>query len=398
MVDTVAEPLRVLCLSPDPTIAAGVAAMFASVPDFPLATRTVGYDEGLHDMREPDLAVVVLEDDPTPGVTVIEGVRRGARSAYVVAVSVDDDPDTIVRAMRAGAHEHLSLPLSQQELFKTCIKVIELRRGRASKDVGHGELWVAYGPKGGVGVTTLVVNLAVALQAAQRDVAVVDLDVYSGDAAFFLDVRPTCTLRHVANSEHLDPVFVRGAMVRHGSGLSILAAPAAGRDEALLGLSAERTTAILELVTGMHELTLVDTPGIPSDATRAALGAADRVLLVTDLTVPALRGCVRTLEWLRGEGVDPASTVDVIVNRHDGRSAGEVSPKEASRTLGLPLRALLPRDDAAAVEAANGGKPLAQVRPGGALERAIAALATPAPAAEPSRSRRRPGFLRLFAS
>ena len=98
------EPLRVLCLSPDPTIAAGVAAMFASVPDFPLATRTVGYDEGLHDMREPDLAVVVLEDDPTPGVTVIEGVRRGARSAYVVAVSVDDDPGRDLGMLRQPGH------------------------------------------------------------------------------------------------------------------------------------------------------------------------------------------------------------------------------------------------------------------------------------------------------
>jgi pilus assembly protein CpaE len=397
MVDTVAEPLRVLCLSPDPTIAAGVAAMFASVPDFPLSTRTVGYDEGLQDLREPDLAVVVLEEDPTPGIGVIEGVRRGARSAYVVAVSLDDDPDTIVRAMRAGAQEHLSLPLSQQELFKTCIKVIERRRGHASSDGRHGELWVAYGPKGGVGVTTLVVNLAVALQAAQRNVALVDLDVYSGDAAFFLDVKPACTLRQVVASEHLDPVFVRGAMVRHASGLSILAAPAAGRDEAPLALSGERTMAILELVTGMHELTLVDTPGIPSDATRAALGAADRVLLVTDLTVPALRGCMRTLEWMRGEGIDPASTVDVIVNRHDGRSAAEVPAKEASRTLGLPLRALLPRDDAAAIGAANAGKPLSEMCPGGLLERAITALAAPgAPPAEAAA--RRSGLLRLFAS
>ena len=393
--DTVAEPLRVLCLSPDPAIGAGVAAMFASVPDVPLATRTAGYDEGLQDLRDPDLAVVVLEDDPTAGIAVIEAVRRSSRTTYVVAVSLDDDAETIVPAMRAGADEHLSLPLSQQELFKTCIKVIELRRGRASGDVRHGELWVAYGPKGGVGVTTLVVNLAVALRAAQRDVAIVDLDVYSGDAAFFLNVKPAYTLRQVASTDHLDPVFLRGAMGRHESGLPILAAPAAGRGEPPLELSAKQTLAILELVTGMHELTLVDTPGIPSEPTRAALGAADRILLVTDLTVPALHGCMRTLDWLRGEGVDPESTVDVIVNRHDSRS-GQVSPKEASRTLGLPLRALLPRDDVAALGAANAGKPLADMKPGGILDRAIAELAMPAPAVAEA-SRRRPSLLRLFS-
>jgi pilus assembly protein CpaE len=392
--DTVAEPLRVLCLSPDSTIAAGVAAMFASLPDFTLATRTVGYEEGLRDLREPDLAVVVLEDDPTAGVAVIEDLRRSSRGTHVIAVSADYDSETIVRAMRAGADEHLSLPLSQQELFKTCIKVVERRRGRASDDGRHGELWVAYGAKGGLGVTTLVVNLAVALQAAQRGVAIVDLDVYSGDAAFFLNVKPAYTLRHVAGVEHLDPVFLRGAMGRHGSGLSILAAPAAGRGEPPLELSAKQTLAILELVTGLHELTLVDTPGIPSESTRAALGAADRVLLVTDLTVPALHGCMRTLDWLRDQGVEPEGTVDVIVNKHDPRSA-EVSAKDASRTLGLPLRALLPRDDVAALGAANAGKPLGEVKPGGVLERAIAGLVAPTlPAADASS--RRPGFLRLF--
>ena len=393
--DTMAEPLRILCLSRDPTIAAGVAAMLASVPDLVLATRTADYADGLQDLREPDLAFVVLEEDPTAGIGLIEEVRRRSPRSHVVAVSLDDEAETIVRAMRAGADEHLSLPLSQQELFKTCIKVIELRRSRPAKDDTHGELWVAYGPKGGVGVTTLVVNLAIALQAAQRDVAIVDLDVHSGDAAFFLDVKPAYTLRQVAGAEHLDPVFVRGAMIRHRSGVPILAAPAAGSAGPPLELSASRTLAILELVTGMHELTLVDTPGILSESTRAALGAADRVLLVTDLTVPALHGCMRTLDWLRGEGVDLESTVDVIVNKHDSRSS-KVTPKEASRTLGLPVRTVLPRDDAAAFEAANAGKPLAEVKPGGILERAIAELAAPN---QPTAAvgQRRPGFLRLFS-
>lgn len=392
--ETVAEPLRIVCLSRDSTIAAGVAAMLASVPDFVLATRTVGYDEGLQDLREPDVAVVVLEDDPTAGIAVIEGVRHSSPSTHVVAVSLDDDAETIVRAMRAGADQHLSLPLSQQELFKTCIKVVEGRRSRPAKDVRHGELWVAYGPKGGVGVTTLVVNLAVALQTTQRDVAIVDLDVYAGDAAFFLDVKPAYTLRQVAGAEHLDPVFLRAAMIRHRSGLPMLAAPATGSGETPLELSAKQTLAILEIVAGMHELTLVDTPGIPSESTRAALGAADRILLVTDLTVPALHGCLRTLDWLRGEGVDPKSTVDVIVNKYEGRSAA-VSTKEASRTLGLPLRAVLPRDDVA-VGAANVGKPLSEVKPGGILERAIAELVTP-PVTVAAEASRRPSFLRLFS-
>lgn len=391
-----AEPLRVLCLSPDPAIAAGVTAMLASLPDFAVASRTAGYDEGLRELREPDLAIVVLEEDPGGGLRVIDAVRRASRGTYIVAVSLEDDAAAIVQTMRAGAAEHLALPLSQQDLFKICIKVAELRRSGGPHEAHGGELWVAYGPKGGVGVTTVVVNLGVALRAAQRDVALVDLDVYAGDAAFFLNVKPTYTLRDVAtNFQRLDSVLLQGAMGRHPSGLLILAAPAAGRGEPPLELSGEQALRILELVTGMHEVTLVDTPGIPSEATRAVLAVADRILLVTDLTVPALRGCVRTIDWLVGEGVETAR-VDLVVNRY-GSGSEEISPTEASRTLNLPVRALLPRDDATALAAANAGRPLAEVREGTALQRAIAGLVdrTPTPA-EPRRPRVG-GLLRLFS-
>jgi pilus assembly protein CpaE len=389
-----AEPLRALCVSPDGSTAAGVAAMLASLPDFVFATRTAGYAEPLAQAQEVDLAIVVLDEDPAAGLGVIESLRRGSRGTHLVAVSPEDDPDTIVRAVRAGADEHLALPLSQHDLFKICIKVAEVRRGTTARDGRGGALWAVYSPKGGVGVTTLVVNLAIALRAAQRDVALVDLDVYAGDTAFFLNVEATYTLRDVVtNYDRLDAVSIRGAMMRHPSGLSILAAPSVGRGEPLLEPTAEQTIGILELVTGMHELTLVNTARIPSEATRAVLTTADRVLLVTDLTVPALRGCVRTIDWLVGEGVDTARAVEVIVNRYNPRST-EVSIADVSRMIQAPVRALLPCDDAAAMSAANAGRPLAEGTP---LHRAIAELVSPGgPPAEASRIRR--GLARLFSS
>ena len=89
------------------------------------------------------------------------------------------------------------------------------------------------------------------------------------------------------------------------------------------------------------------------------------------------------------------STVDVIVNKNDSRGS-KITPKEASRTLGLPLRAVLPRDDGTALGAANAGKPLAEVKPGGIHERAIAELAGPTQP-DAAVGQRRAGFLRLFS-
>jgi pilus assembly protein CpaE len=385
------EPLRVLCVSRDGATAAGVAAMLASLPDFVFATRTAGYGQSLTSAKDLDLAIVVVDDDLAAGLAVVESLGRRKRGMHLVAVSPDDDPETLVRTLRAGADEHLSLPLSQHDLLKVCIKVAESARSSDGRD--GGALWVVYGPKGGVGATTLVVNLAIALRALERNVALVDLDVYAGDAAFFLNVQPTSTLRDVvASYNRLDAVLLQGAMVRHPSGLSILASSGAGGGEPPREPTAEQAIGILELLTAMHELTLVNTAGIPSEATRAALTAADRVLLVTDLTVAALRACARTIDWLAAEGVDAKSGVEVIVNRYNPR-ATEVSLADVSRMMPAPVRALLPCDDVAALSAANAGRPLAD---GTALQRAIAQLVSPGDTpVEPSRIRR--GLVRLFS-
>lgn len=388
------ESLRVLCVSRDGSTAAGVAAMLASLPDFVFATRTAGYTDTVGNARELDLVIVVLDDESQSGFGVIESLRRSARGAHLVAVSADDDRDTIVRTVRAGADEHLVLPLSQHDLLKVCIKVAEACRAATPHEVRGGALWVVHGPKGGVGATTLAVNLAVALRATQHDVALVDLDAYAGDAAFFLNVQPTNTLRDiVTNHERLDALLIQGVITRHPTGLAILAASPPGRGQPPLEPTFDQTIDILELVTGMHELTLVNTPRILSEPTRAVLATADRIFLVTDLTVPALRGCARTIDWLLGEGVDTAGAVEVVVNRYNPRST-EISTADVARMMRAPVRTLLPCDDAAALSAANAGRPLAEGTP---LQRAIAELASPGrPPAEASRLKR--GLARLFSS
>jgi Flp pilus assembly CpaE family ATPase len=116
-------------------------------------------------------------------------------------------------------------------------------------------------------------------------------------------------------------------------------------------------------------------------------------LLVTDLTVPALRSCARTVDWLVGEGIDTAETVEVIVNRYNTRSSAEVSTADVARMMRAPVRASLPCDDAAALTAANAGRPLADDTP---LQRAIAEIVSPGGApAETGRIKR--GLARLFS-
>jgi pilus assembly protein CpaE len=390
-----AESLDVLCLSTEPARWAEVKATLEGLPGFAVNLRVADPGEGVGDLRHVDLVIVMLGTDPSSGLRLIDHVHRSG--AHVLALSHDQNPETLIKAIRAGADEYLAAPASAPELLRVCIKISTLRAYNKPDDAARGEVWVVYGPKGGVGSTTLVANLGVALCAAQRSTALLDLDVYSGDLACFLNLSTSYTLRDViTNFQRLDAMFLRSTMIAHGSGMHLLAAPTPRADQPLLEVSGEQTHAILELLDGMHDVTLVDTPGVPSASTRAALTCADRILLVTELNVSALGSCVRTLDWLRAEGVDVATTVDVVVNKHTGRS-WEIPAAEAARRLGLPIRALLPRDDAAAWTAINNGLPLHDLRATTPLERAIVDLAQRNPSPADTQSKRT-NFLRLFSS
>lgn len=391
------EALHALCLSFDPALSAEVTEVLAHMPGFAVRTREADYQSGLRDLRDPDFVIVILGADATNGLNAIEDVLHAHPATRVLALSRDENPELIIRAMRAGADEFLPLPVTGTALLKVCIKVSETRRCNGRPQASRGEIWVVYGPKGGVGVTTIVTNLAFALRAAQRDTALVDLDVYSGDLALFLNLTPTYSLRDITQGfRRLDSVFLQGTMTRHASGIELLAAPPAGTSGAPLELTSDHVHVILDLLRSLHEVTVVDTAGFPSEATRAAFDVASRILLVTELTIPALRGCIRTLDWLREDGVDVEGRVEVVVNKYTNR-APEVPLADAMRTLKVPMRALLPRDDATALAAVNNGLPLEEVRAGSALGRAIATLAAPANSPLESGGKRR-GLMRLFST
>jgi pilus assembly protein CpaE len=392
------EPLYALCLSTDPAVSSAVVAMLARIPGFAVTARELDYQLGsveLNDVREAHLAIVILAENPSAGLAVIEEVHKSAPATQILAVAADERHETIVRVLQAGADEFLPLPLDPNALLKVCIKVSAIRgAAKPNGSTQHAEVWVVYGGKGGVGATTLAANLGIALQAAGRRTVLLDLDLHCGDLALFLNLNPGYTLRDVANAKRLDSVLLQATMIRHRSGLDLIAAPVALSGEPPLALSSEQTLAVLKLLDASHEVALVDTAAAPLDATRAALTNADRIFLVTELTLPALRASVRALAWLQEEGVDAAP--EVVVNKYANRS-WEVAPAEAAKTLGLPIRALLPRDDAAVYTAVNTGLPLAEVKGGTALQRAIAALIGREEAARPE-SPVLKGFRRLFSA
>jgi pilus assembly protein CpaE len=368
--------LSVLVLGGASRAAAEVRRLLESLPGLALASETTTFDDGVHALRaRPRDAILVVEDgDAARAHAVIEEISRHAPLAEIFALSPDIAPDAVIRARRAGATECLALPLDAALLEKALVKVTAIKRMAEPNATTQGEIWTVVSPKVGVGATTLVANLGIELRTGLgRDVVLVDLDFHCAELALFLNLHPPYSLHDIAlDFKRLDAVFLHGALVRHPSGLCLLAAlpesaPAAS------GMAAEHLRGVLDLLRARYEIVIVDAPPPFSEVTVAALGRSDRVIVPTELTIPCLRAARRTLSMLRDLDVHPKH-LDVVATKYAPHQT-DITLAEVRDTLRFPLSWALPRDDDAACGAVNKGLSLAEVHGASPLRAAIVNVA-----------------------
>src|SRR5262249_7893414 len=158
---------------------------------------------------------------------------------------------------------------------------------------------------GGLGVTTLAVNLAVRLAAlTESEIALVDLDLQRGDVAAFLNLTPLQSLATIAAAHgEMDDVFLRGTLTRHSSRIFVLPAPPQAEDVDAIGPSEiERTVGLLR---PQFRYTVIDTARTITGAILAAFEQSDRIFVLSDLSVPGVRAAQRTFELLGRLGIPP---------------------------------------------------------------------------------------------
>lgn len=339
-----------------------------------------------------DLVGIEIGMEPRDGLGLVRQLHERFPRLTIVGALADQSVSTLRAALEAGATDIVSLPLSQQELSRALIKFRQTRVREATGKGPTGEVITLYGARGGLGVTTLAVNLAVQLtNISSGSVALVDLDLQRGDIATFLNLNPIESIAAIAGAAgEVDEIFLHGTLTRHPSGVSVLPAPqqieeadSVGHDEVKLALS---------LLRSQFRYTIVDTPRTISGATLPAFEQADRVLLVTDLSIPSVRTARRFLDLLERLNV-PSDRIEVVVTEI---TSGPVEVKDAVRSLGKQALVTIPRDEAAASKAMNSGTPLNGGRPAG-LVLAVNELATKLAGIEHV-SKARGGFLRrIFA-
>jgi pilus assembly protein CpaE len=339
-----------------------------------------------------DLVGIELGKEPREGIALIRQLHDRFPRLTIVAGVAESGVATLRAALEAGASDVVSIPLSQTEIHKILIKFRQAKVREASARGVAGEIITLYGVRGGLGVTTMAVNLAVQTAAVTSgSVALADLDLQRGDVATFLNLSHMESIASIASSPgEVDEIFLHGTLTRHASGISVLPAPqqieeadAIGHDEVKLAL---------ELLRSQFRHTIVDTPRTITGSTLAAFELADRILLVTDLSIPSVRSARRFLDLLERLNVG-TDRVDLVVTEI---VRGPVDLKDVARSLAKEPIATLPRDDAAAAHAMNSGLPLNGGKPAG-LALAMNALASKLVGVQPTAPARGSIFRRIFA-
>ncbi len=322
---------------------------------------------------QPDIGIVTLDTDSDKAIDLVHKVTVTSPDCSILVVSTSSDGSLILRAMRAGAKEFISLPINLEDLVAALGRISDRRFGLdESRSRGSTVISVA-GATGGVGSTSLAVNLGCVLaQDPNNTVALIDLDMSLGDADVFLDTIPDYTLVDVAqNVSRLDFALLKKSLTKHDSGLFLLPRPMQMEDAATIG--PEDFSRVVGLLKATFTHVVFDLSKSYGPLDFVAMEASNHVLLVTQLDLPCLRNIVRLMASF-AEMDAMTDKIKIVVNRA-GLDSGEISVKKAQDTIGREVFWQLPNDYRTMVEVRNNGVPLIEQAPKAKITQSIAQLA-----------------------
>jgi len=302
-------------------------------------------------------AVLLLDAqaDPSAALLLAQAIFDRRPASRIFLAGSGADPDLILRALRAGAGEFLPIPLDRRTLQEAIQRLWRRTAPETSESARRrGRVLLFLGAKGGCGTTTLASNLAVTLAGRGVSTLLVDLDLSAGDAALMLNLSPSFTLADVVQNAHrMDRDLLSGMVVKHASGLEVLAA---GENPERSGdLDPARIGPLLAFLREHFQYVVVNARGAEDPVAQAAVNQADLIHLVSSLDFLALRRAQWALRRLTQLGLS-REMIRLVINRYEKNPY--ITLEEAEKVLDLKVAWTVPLDVRTAQEALNEGSPL----------------------------------------
>ncbi len=301
------------------------------------------YPPGLDDLsgmlgQRFDVVIIELDSDPEYALELVESLGSDGL-ATVMVYSASADPELLVRCMRAGAREFLTLPLAPEVMAEALVRAAARRPLMQATKKASGKLLAFMGAKGGAGATMLACNFAVGLaKESDETTLLIDLDVPLGDAALNLGIVPEfSTIDALDAAERLDGRFLSQLLVKHSSGLMVLAAP--GRFVHYKA-SDDSINRLLQVARQEFDNVVVDLGSKLDLMGTAAYKDATALYLVTQASIPELRNSNRLIsQFFSGGG----PKLEIVINRFESRALG-VAEEHITKALTRPAQWKIPND------------------------------------------------------
>ncbi|WP_345039638.1 AAA family ATPase [Streptomyces sannanensis] len=339
---------RILPAVGDPDAARAVTTLIGQLPDAepapPVGDSTALLDtlarlagESLDEL--PEVVLVHERIGPVPALEIVRDVALRFPSVGVVLITSDASPGLYTAAMDSGARGLVGLPLGYEELAARIHNAASWSTG-VRRHLGAGADTLSGGPggtvvtvsgaKGGVGTTLTAVQLALAAQASGRQVALVDLDLQSGDIASYLDVQFRRSVVDLAGITDITPRVLQDALHTHPAGPTLLLAPAEGeRGEEVTDRVARQIVSVLRT---RYDVVVVDCGTQMNSANAAAVEMADQALLLVTPDVVAVRAAKRMVRMWDRLQIRKAEETLTVVNRLT--KGTEIQPALVERITG----------------------------------------------------------------
>lgn len=378
---TTPEPTQLLLLSKNANLADGIKTTLADVEDFTLAEISGGAEEtnSLIVTLQPEILLLDSQFIEGDLFSEIDALSTRFPTIPVVALLPEGDVNLSNQVILAGARAFLFYPLSSSDLLATLKRVKELlvRSGKTADQpavvpTAGKKMFVVFSPKGGVGVTTTAINLAISLrQQIKDDVLLVDGKHLLGHVSLMLNLRIGNSITDLLpHSGRLDPTLVKQVITQHSSGIHVLPGPIA--ISKAQGIRPDDLYRVILGLQSVYSTIIVDGGNYLNENLVTYMDAADHILLVINPNLPALRDARQFLDISHTLSYSREKIL-VLLNQSGRKS--DVKLAEIEQALRTKVFGVIPTDEDAVLNSINEGVPLILKKSNHPISKAYAKIA-----------------------
>ena len=306
---------------------------------------------------DPEMVIMTFDEHDTDVLNIAERIYMGRPGCIIIFLVDTLSTDVLQRAMSAGVRNVTLFPENGYD-FSEWLKTIhnnEKMRSQALEQT-RSISWISkvitiFAAKGGIGKTTVAVNLAAKLAEQNKKVALLDFDLEFGDVSVFLNLDVKDTLAELLMEKtEFDIDTIRSYMNVHSSGVHVLCAPKS--PEQSEGINANHIEKLMNTLRSYYDYVIIDTPASFNDITLTAIEGSALVIFMTGFDISILRNSKLSINLL--DNLQQKEKVRVLINRD---MEGNITTNDVEKILGKPIWARIPSDYFLAVNALNKGLP-----------------------------------------